>query len=169
MKSLKKEISELYSEVKFARKELKNLEKEKRDTTHEFEKKIEAIEFTNKNLIDSNANELRKERNVEEKEARLEIDKSEFEKAKRIKVLSETKVCQTDEHPDVPYNIQTPLPPIFSIQLCHIATPPINFLSRSLPRLDKISWCQPEDYMVDEAEEFLNYQYDREIVLLRRL
>ena len=172
-KSLKQEISESNSELKITKKEVKNLEKENRDTGHEFVKKIEALEYRNKHLVESHAAEVRKEKNdiktvnkklkkIEEKEAKFEIEKTKFEKARNIKIPRETKVCQTDESPDVPYNITTPLPPIFSSQLCH-ATPPIRFLSRSLPRLDKISWCQPEDYMVDEADEYLNYQYDQEI------
>ena len=131
------------------------------------------MEHRNKHLIESHAAEVQKEKDeikavnkklktIEEKEARLEIEKNKFEKAKKFQIQKETKVCQTDENPDVPYYITIPLPPIFSLQLCH-ATPPIKFLSRSLPRLDRIKWCQPEDYMVDEVDEFLNYQHDQEI------
>ena len=39
----------------------------------------------------------------------------------------------------------------------------IHFLSRSLPRLDKIKWCQPEEYMVDDMDEYLNDQYEQEL------
>jgi hypothetical protein len=98
---------------------LKNLEKEKRDTDHDFVKKIEALEHRNKHLIESHAAEVQKEKDeikavnkklntIEEKEPR-EIEKSKFEKAKKFQIQKETKVCQTDENPDVPYNITSPL------------------------------------------------------------
>ena len=72
--------------------------------------------------------------------------------------------CQTDPHPEIPYNITSPLPPIFNSQLCH-HTKPIRFLSRSLFNLDTIDWVAvtPEDIIRDEAEQALCDQYDREI------
>ena len=176
-KSIKQEITELRNEVKSASKELKFLKKEKRDTTHDLEKKIEALELKNRNLQEFKAakaaedksekikikNINKKLKTLEEKEARLNIEKIKLEnEVKKMEVVTETKVCQTDNHPEIPYAITTPLPPIFSSQLCH-ATPPIHFLSRSLPRLDKISWCEPDDHIVNEAEEYLNFQYDQEI------
>ena len=60
------------------------------------------------------------------------------------------------------YNVTSPLPPIFSSQLC-FSTPPIHFLSRSLPRLDTIKWCQPEEYMVDDADEYMNNQFEQDL------
>ena len=71
---------------------------------------------------------------------------------------------QTDQHPDIPYLITSALPPIFSSQLCH-RTPKINFLSSSVPNLDSICWIKndDDDPYLDEAEEFLSEQYDREI------
>ena len=48
------------------------------------------------------------------------------------------------------------------MQLCHRSRP-IHFLSRSLPRLDSILWCPPDDEILDAAEEYLSEQYDREI------
>ena len=86
----------------------------------------------------------------------------------RLKAIEESKLktdlksSQTHQHPEIPYKITSPLPPIFSSQLC-FSTPPIHFLSRSLPQLDKIKWCQPEEYMVDDADEYLNNQYYQEI------
>ena len=176
-KSIKKETTELRNEIKSTSKELKSLKKENRDISHDFEKKIEALESKNRSLVEFKATKAaedksekvkiktinKKLKTIEEKEARLNIDKIKLEnEAKKMKVVTEVKVCQTDNHPEIPYEITTPLPPIFSSQLCY-ATPPIHFLSRSLPRLDKICWSEPEDYMVDEAEEFLNFQYDQQI------
>ena len=72
--------------------------------------------------------------------------------------------CQTNDHIDVPYQITSPLPPIFGSQLCY-RTPPINFLSRSLPSLDCICWVQnsEDEVLRDKAEEMLADQYDAEI------
>jgi aminoglycoside phosphotransferase len=69
---------------------------------------------------------------------------------------------QTNTHPDVPYLITDPLPPIFSMELRYKSRP-INFLSRSLPNLNSFHWCPPDDDFVDAAEEYLADQYDREI------
>ena len=71
--------------------------------------------------------------------------------------------CQTDQHPDMPYEITLPLPPIFNSQLFH-HTKPINFLARSLPSLDSICWGpRIEDNLTDQVEEALAEMYDREI------
>ena len=69
---------------------------------------------------------------------------------------------QTDSHPDIPYAIDSPLPQIFSSQLCK-KTPQIKFLSRSHPDLDSICWRHPDINYEDEAEQALNDQYDREV------
>ena len=72
--------------------------------------------------------------------------------------------CQTNNSPDIPYEITAPLPPIFGSQLCH-RSKPINHISRSLPNLSKLSWVMvtEEDIMQDEAEQALNEQFDRHI------
>ena len=82
----------------------------------------------------------------------------------RDKLLVERKevTSQTDSHPEVPYLVTDPLPPIFSSQLCYRSRP-IHFLSRSLPNLNSFLWCPPDDEYIDAAEEFLADQYDREI------
>ena len=71
---------------------------------------------------------------------------------------------EATEETHVPYSISGPLPQIFKSQLL-LKTPKISFLSKSLPRLDSISWYTPseEDLLVDEMEEALSNQYDREI------
>ena len=109
------------------------------------------------------------ESKIELLENRLEYQKSETkeilqiienEKLIRDKLMIERKETdsQTDYHPEIPYLVTDPLPPIFSSQLC-FKSRPIHFLSRSLPNLSSILWC-PSD---NEAEEFLSEQYDREI------
>ena len=72
----------------------------------------------------------------------LKVQKIELEK-KANKVVTSI-CCQTDQHPDIPYQITTPLPPIFNSMLCH-KSKPIRFLSKSLPSLDCICWVKPPD------------------------
>ena len=69
---------------------------------------------------------------------------------------------QTNSHFDIPYLVTDPLPPIFSMELRY-KTKPIHFLSKSIPNLDSILWCPPDDEYLDEAEEYLSEQYDREV------
>ena len=175
-KTIKKEISEMNDKTKATTKELKSLKKENKNITHDFEKVIGQLELKVKNLLDYKAAKIAEERKekveiknkskklkaMEEKLAKVEMEKNDLERKAKLKIRKESKICQTDQTPDLPYEINSPLPPIFSSQLCH-ATPPIHFLSRSLPRLDKICWVQSEDNYLDEAEEFLNYQYDQQI------
>ena len=61
-----------------------------------------------------------------------------------------SKITQTFHHPDVPYKIEMPLPPIFSSCLVH-KTNPIHFLSRSHPNLATIKWTKfTEDDLIEE-------------------
>ena len=69
---------------------------------------------------------------------------------------------QTNTHLDISYLVTDPLPPIFSMELRHKSRP-INFLPRSMPNLNSILWCPPDDNFTDAAEEYLADQYDREI------
>ena len=69
---------------------------------------------------------------------------------------------QTPHHPDIPYQVASPLPPIFSSELRR-KTPKLHFISRSHPDLNTILWCKPDTDFIDEAEEALNEQYDREV------
>ena len=82
----------------------------------------------------------------------------------REKFYTENKevYSQTNSNPDVLYLVTDPLPPIFSSQLCYKSRT-IHFLSRSMPKLNSILWCPPEDGYLDSAEEFPAEQYDREI------
>ena len=71
---------------------------------------------------------------------------------------------QTDTHPDIPYQINSPLPPIFRSTLFH-QTPRISFMSNSLPSLEAICWGKIDDdeQLRDLAEEALADQYDRQV------
>ena len=74
-----------------------------------------------------------------------------------------SKHTQTESHPDIPYIITSPLPPIFNSHLCHQSKR--LHLSNSLPNLHTIGWITvvPEDKIRDEAEQALSDQYDRQV------
>ena len=48
------------------------------------------------------------------------------------------------------------------MELCRKSRP-INLLSISIPNLNSILWCPPDNDFTDAAEEYLADQYDREI------
>ena len=158
-KHLAKENTELRDKIKDKNSELKTLRKEHRDSVQDFENISTKMKDTLEHLNKFKSLKLEEEKVNEKATKELKI---------RLKTLEESKLktniksSQTDQHPEIPYKITSPLPPIFSSQLC-FSTPPIHFLSRSLPQLDKFKWCQPEEYMVDDADEYLNDQYDQEI------
>ena len=150
----------LVAEIKSQKKDFKELSKDFDLLKHEssqskisFESKVELLEKRLKYQSSETADILKK----------TETDKAEL-KIFREKLVIERKesTSQTDSHPEVPYLVTDPLPPIFSSQLCYRSRP-IHFLSRSLPKLNRILWCPPDDDYIDEAEEFLAEQYDREI------
>ena len=173
-KAFRKELKDLKNETTLRTEDLKFLKKENKDIENNYDKKIEELECTIGSLQKFKAEKIAEEKGetdriekklkiIEKKEADLEIERINLEtKANKMNVDNESKESQTDQHPDLPYEITSPLPPIFNSQLCH-ATPPIHFLSRSMPRLDKICWSKPNDCFVDEAEEFLNFQYDQQV------
>ena len=74
----------------------------------------------------------------------------------------ETSTCGTSSVKSIPYLVTSPLPPIFSKELCRIY-PKIQFLSRSHPDLASIRWCEPDTNYREEAEEALNEQYERNV------
>ena len=73
-----------------------------------------------------------------------------------------SQTVHIDQHPEIPYEISEPLPPIVSSDLCH-TSPRIGYLSKSLPNFHMICLVTPDDNFQDEAEEALNEQYDRQI------
>ena len=124
-------IKEFKAEVKFWKKELGFERKEKISLEKKLEHSEDAI-VTLKNLLKVYVN-----------------------------LESQETFCQTDSHPDIPYEVNCPLPPIFSSQLC-LKSRRI-FLSDSLPNLDSVCWSKPDEDFTEEAEEALNDQYDRQI------
>ena len=150
---------------------------------HDFMKKSDSLEGKMKSLAEFKAEKLAEQKDFQSKEKLLkkQIKTFEEEKAKlsvtrkklerdfnHNKVDKESVSIQTEHHIDIPYHISSPLPPIFSSNLCH-RTPPIKFLSSSLPNLNTILWVLPDTSYVDEAEEFLSYQHDNMVKLVYRL
>ena len=119
---------------------------ESKDFVNKLERKIEVLKDNLKNQKVETEDALEK---LKVERAELKVLKDE----RNIEVKEASN--QTDNHPDIPCLITDPMPPIFSMPLCHRSRP-IHFLSRSLPRLDSIMWCPPD-------EEYLSEQYDREI------
>ena len=80
------------------------------------------------------------------------------------KVIKSSQISQTDGHPDIPYDIKTPLPPIFNSNLVH-QTKPMKLLSRSHPDLARIHWREYTDHELieDEIHEMEMDLYDAEI------
>ena len=78
-------------------------------------------------------------------------------------IITSAKMSQTDQHPEIPYNIDTPLPPIFSSSLVHRSK--ALFLSRSHPNLATIRWCEftEDDVIEQEIEKIEIENYDQEI------
>ena len=118
---------------------------------------IESKEFINK--LEWKIEELKdnlKNQKVETEDAleKLKVERAELKVLKDERNIEVKEASnQTKNHPDIPYLITDPLPPIFSMQLCHRSCP-IHFLSRSMPRLDSILWCPPDDEILDAAEEY---------------
>ena len=72
-------------------------------------------------------------------------------------------VSQTDHHPEIPYKIDTPLPPIFSSSLVYRSKS--VFLTRSHPNLASIRWrdITEEELIEQEIDEIEMEIYDKEI------
>ena len=69
--------------------------------------------------------------------------------------------CQTDSHPDIPYQIASPLPPIFGSKLCYYSRH-LKSLSSSLPDLWNVKFTTTDD-LLDAAEEALADEYEKEV------
>ena len=129
-----------------------NHEKETKLITKNLKSEIKSWK---KELGSERSKRIKAEKNI----ATLEIIVNELN-TKSVKSIS----CQTSHCPEVPYLVTTSLPPIFGSQLCRISKP-INYLSRSLPDMDTLSWVKvtEEDNVLNAAEEALNEQYDKEV------
>ena len=109
---------------------------------------------------------MRNEVDVEKHKVETSKLKLEIEQLRnKLKTFTEMQVvkqnCQTDEHSEIPYKVTDQLPPIFSSQLCHQSRP--IYLSNSVPKLESICWSKPSEHFIDEAEEALGEQYDRQV------
>ena len=78
-------------------------------------------------------------------------------------IITSVKHSQTEQHPDIPYRIDTPLPPIFSSSLVHRSKP--GFIARSHPNLATIRWREnsEDDMIIQEIEDIEMQRYDQEI------
>ena len=145
-KNLKGENKDLSTEVNIALHE-------KTQSAKQFENDIEMLREKLKIKV------LETEEIVNE----VEIERAEVKTLKdKIDIEKQSVSSQTNSHFDIPYLVTDPLPPIFSMELRY-KTKPIHFLSKSIPNLDSILWCPPDDEYLDEAEEYLCQQYDREV------
>ena len=61
----------------------------------------------------------------------------------------------------MPYQITSPLPPIFNSQLWY-KTKPVKFLSKSLPSLDAICWASHSN-SEDDLDKMLSEMYEQEV------
>ena len=152
-KNLVAENKTMKSDLKGVSKDLDVSKLENKDSVNKLERKIEVLKDNLKNQTLETKDALEK---LKVERAELKVLKDEL----NIEVKEASN--QTDNHPDIPYRITDPLPPIFSMQLCHKSRP-IHFLSRSIPNLNSILWCPPDDEFLDAAEEYLSEQYDQEI------
>jgi FtsZ-binding cell division protein ZapB len=145
----------------------KNLRKDFRELMQELDR-AKQESFESKTRLESQVGQLEnmlKDQRSETKDVlrNIEQEKAELEFFRVQSKLEKKEIAsQTDSHPDIPYLVTDPLPPIFSLQLRYKSRP-INFLSRSIPNLSSILWCPPDDEYCDAADEYLADQYDREI------
>ena len=194
-KTLKSDITELKGELKIAKKDVKTLNKESIKSEHDFGKRIDILESKIRNLMEFKAGKVAEERDaktkektllkkikaLEEDKAKVTIAKNKIERdLNQNKVSTDSKSSltellvnlekesQTEASIDSPYDVKSPLPPIFSSNLCRI-TPPIKFLSRSLPNLSTILWVLPNTNYLDEAEEFLSQQHENMVKQMYRV
>jgi chromosome segregation ATPase len=131
------------------------------------QKKVENITTKNtklKNYSDALKKDIKLSKSEAEKvivalEKNIDTVETELKMLRDKNFIEEA--CQTDEHPDIPYKVTDKLPPIFSSQLCHHSRR--IYLSNSLPNLDSICWSKPSENFVDEAEEALAEQYDKQV------
>ena len=147
-KNLKMELEDLNDKIKTLHKDLKAAIKDKRNIAHDFEKKIEILETKHHSLLDykiSKEAEIKdlkvqakavnkKLKELAEKEAKLELNKVNFDKVKkeedarkkRAESNMKSKSCQTHRTGDIKKDPETLLshnPHIWTSSLCHTSTP----------------------------------------------
>ena len=176
----KVELTKQYGENADQKKIVKNLKKElvilnteacKMETNHLEEIKLAKHAFHEKDLriqevIAANKKLYKEIFTIKGESAKFNDTKHvESPSTSKIKChSSKTSSCQTDEHPDNPYAITEPLPPIFGSKFCFL-TPRIKHLSHSLPNLNTVLWVNitDEERLRDEAEEALAEHYDDQV------
>ena len=184
---VKSDNNNLKMELKEAKKAFKTKDKEEARMTA----KINNLEVSVKNLKEESRNAVNEKNKIFKEKAKLENQILKLKERKsseskstatdslaycseaststvgvvlessQLKTLS--TVSQTDHHPDIPYEIEKPLPPIFSSSLVHRSKS--VFLSRSHPNLASIRWREitEEELIEQEIDEIEMQNYDKEI------
>ena len=159
----KGQLQDLQRSLQSSKSAAKKLIKELKDEKLKHEKETKQIIKNFKSEVKSWRKSLGSERakkiKVEKKLAVVENHLREYTSKNTKSIL-----CQTNNNIDIPYEVTAPLPPIFGSQLCR-KSKPILFMSRSVPNLSTLSWVTitEEEMLMDEAEQALNEQYDRQI------
>ena len=188
IKALEVNTNHVKAEVKALKNDLKSLRRDLKDKNEEVTRervKTESLEQKVKNLMKSNKElYFDKLKLVQEKQnegsitnatelifpvqvstvtSSLSTSSIKTEKSS-TSTLTLERSSQTEQNLDIPYDVTSPLPPIFSSQLCYNSKR-IHFLAKSLPNLSTMNWVMvtDEDQVRDEAEEALCQQYDKNI------
>ena len=156
---MKNQIDGLQVNLQNSKSAVKRLTKEVNEIKKKHEKEREHTNKNHKSEIKSLKKELGMEKSQRIKaERKLTIIEKELSKPQNA------ESCQTNQTPDTPYMVTDALPPIFGSKLCH-RSKTINFFSRSLPNLSTLTRVRvtEEDILIEEAEQALNNQYDRQV------
>ena len=187
-KSLKIEVNGLKNEVKVANKTIKTKEKEVSKLVEKntnLEDHIKNLKVNNK-VLNEEKKKIEKGRSKLEKIlTELKSSKSSSTKSTNTSLSSfllipcnkstdtqldnnanfqihhSTMSCQTDAHPDIPYQITSPLPPLFGSKLCYYSRH-FKSMSSSLPDLWNVNYTTSDD-LLDAAEEALAEEYEKEV------
>ena len=161
LKTKEKEEIRISSKMENLEFSLKNLKQEKNEAINEKNKMVK------ENLKLQNQMMKVKERkpSVSRSTTTIAAYNSEASTSTIGFTTSDSKMVQTDSHPDIPYKIQLPLPPIFNSSLVHKTKPIFLSRYRSHPNLAEIRWLDitEEDLIEDEIEQYEMEKYDREI------
>ena len=159
LKTKEKEEIRISRKVENLESSLQNLKQEKKEAIHEKNKMVK------ENLKLQNQILKIKERkpSVSRSTSTVAAYISEASTSTIGITTSDSKMVQTDHHPEIPYEIQLPLPPIFNSSLVHKSRP--IFLSRSHPNLATIRWLDitENDLIEDEIDQYEMEKYDREV------
>ena len=186
-KSLKMDVNGLKNEVKVANKTIKSKEKEVsklEGKNSNLEDNIENLKFENKVLNEEEKKFEKEMYKLEKKLSELKFSKSSSTKSTNTSSSSslvnpcnkstdtqldnnanlkthQSMSCQTDAHPDIPYQLTSPLPPLFGSKLCYYSRH-FKTMSSSLPDLWNVEYTTTDD-MLDAAEDALAEEYEKEV------